>query len=181
MPNYDSKNAACVIFTFKEGLLSPVAHDLRLIVTRFSVAVDAAFSEVTATFDTGSLLVDTAMKDGVENPSALSPADKHKIVGQIRDEVLHVARFPQATFRSRSLRARADGGYDFAGELELHGVARPLQGTARLESGCHVVELGLHQPDFGIAPYKAMLGTLKIQSDVKVRLSLGRDGDPLSA
>ena len=69
MPTYDSSNASCVVFTFKEGLLSPVAHDLRISVTRFSVLLDGARSTVTATFDTGSLLVDTAMKDGGEQPT----------------------------------------------------------------------------------------------------------------
>lgn len=172
MPSYDQNNAECLVFTFKEGLLSPVAHDLRLRVTRFNVTVDDARAQVSATFDASSLAVDTPMKDGVENPSALSAADKQKVAGQIRDEVLESDKYPLVSFESRSLSLRGDGGYDFAGELSLHGVKRPLSGVTQLQGGRQVLELTLHQPDFRIAPYKAMLGTLKIQSDVRLRLTL---------
>lgn len=172
MPSYDAHHAECLIFTFKEGLLSPVAHDLRLKVTRFSVTVDEARTSVTASFDATSLVVDTPMKDGVENPSALSQGDKDKIAGQIRDDVLNARKYPEISFRSRALSARSDGGFDFAGELSLHGVTRPLSGATRSVAGRQVLELALHQPEFGIAPFRAMLGTLKIRADVRLRLAL---------
>lgn len=170
MAHYDAHNAQCYVFTFKEGLLSPVAHDLRLVVGSFSVDVDAQAGSIVASFDTSSLSVDTPMKDGAENPSALSAADKAKIAAQIREEVLHSSKHPQASFRSSSLVQRPDGGFDVAGELTLHGVTRRIQGSTQLVSGRQQLELVLHQPDFGITPFKAMLGTLKIQPDVRVRV-----------
>lgn len=168
MPSYDPSGAECFVLTFKEGLLSPMAHDLRLAVTRFSIDVDDA--RVTARFDTASLRVDTPMKDGVPNPSALSSADKDKIAAQIRDEVLHARRFPEASFTSSSVAPRADGGYDLVGELTLHGVTKTLHAQTRLLGGRQQLELALHQPDYGITPFKAMLGTLKIQPNVTVRI-----------
>jgi len=158
------------VFTFKEGLLSPVAHDLRLRITRFSLEVDAAASLVVASFDTNSLVVDCPMKDGAENPSALSAADKQKIAGQIRENVLHGSKHPEAIFRSSVVTARSDGGYDLNGELTLHGVTKPLGAQTRVVAGRQQLELRLHQPDFGITPYRAMLGTLKIQADVTIRI-----------
>jgi hypothetical protein len=173
MPSYDSTSAECLVFTFKEGLLSPVAHDLRLKVTRFSIEVDAAKNSVAATFDTSSLIVDCPMKDGAENPSALSASDKQKISVQIRDDVLHASKHPAATFRSSAVTARGDGGYDLEGELTLHGVTRALGACrTRVVAGRQQMELKLHQPDFGITPYRAMLGTLKIQADVTVRITV---------
>lgn len=170
MATYDAGNAQCFVFTFKEGLLSPVAHDLRLVVGAFSIDVDEAEGSILATFDTASLRVDTPMKDGAENPGALSAADRAKIATQIREEVLHAAKFPQALFRGSRLARRTDGGFDIAGELTLHGKARPVQTTTQLVDGRQQLELTLHQPDFGIVPFKAMLGTLKIQQDVMVRI-----------
>lgn len=172
MLRYDADNAECFVFTFKEGLLSPVAHDLRLKVTRFSIEVDVPGASVIASFDTSSLRVDTPMKEGAENPTALSASDKDKIAGQIRDDVLHSAKHPEATFRSRSVVARDDGGYDVNGDFTLHGVTRRLQVRTALVESRQQLELSLHQPDFGITPYRAMLGTLKIQSDVKVLIRL---------
>jgi YceI-like domain len=168
MPRFDQTNAECSIFTFKEGLLSSVAHDLRIAVTRFELALDGG--SLTARFDATSLRVDTPMKDGAPNPSALGAADKEKIAAQIRDDVLHSSRFPEAVFRSTSLTAQGDGGYEVAGELTLHGVTKEVRVRSHLVSGRQEVELRLHQPDFGITPYRAMLGTLKIQPDVVVRL-----------
>lgn len=171
MTRYDANNAECFVFTFKEGLLSPVAHDLRLRVGHFSIEVDEAAQTVVASFDTNSLSVDTPMKDGAENPSALSASDKQKIAGQIRDDVLHSARHPQVVFRGRVLAARSDGGHDLQGELTLHGVTRPLVAHTRAVAGRQQLELTLHQPDFGVTPYRAMLGTLKIRPDVTVRIN----------
>jgi hypothetical protein len=172
MPSYDSTSAECFVFTFKEGLLSPVAHDLRLRIMRFSLDVDAAVGSVVAKFDTNSLVVDCPMKDGAENPSALSESDKQKIAGQIREDVLHGSQHPEAVFRSRIVTARADGGHDLEGELTLHGVTKPLAAQTRVVAGRQQVELRIHQPDFGITPYRAMLGTLKIQADVTIRVTV---------
>jgi len=147
-----------------------MAHDLRIEVTRFSVDVDDAAGTVGASFDTTSLRVDTPMKDGKENPSALSDADKAKIAGQIRDDVLHSAKHPEARFQSRRVSKRADGGFDLEGDLTLHGTTRPLTARTELVAGKQQLDLALNQVDYGITPYKAMMGALKIQAVVKVRI-----------
>lgn len=172
MPSYDESCAECWVFTFKQGLLSPVAHDLRLRVARFRVELDEAKTQVWAQFDASSLDVEVAMKEGADTPGVLSVDDKQKIAQQIRDKVLHAARYPSITFRSSRLSALADGGYDVAGELTLHGVGQELRGQSRLVAGRQELELTVHQPDFGIEPFSALLGTLKLRSDVKVRLVL---------
>ena len=44
-------------------------------------------------------------------------------------------------------------------------------------AGRQQLDVVLNQPDFGIAPYRAMLGALKIQADVTVRVT---DANPNS-
>jgi len=170
MPKYDESHAECLVFTFKEGLLSKVAHDLKIRVTRFSV--DVTPDAVRAEFDLRSLRVVEAMKDGSDNPGALSDSDKTKIAEQISNEVLHTAQHPTAVFSSRSLTPRADGGYSIAGELALHGITQSIRAETRSEGGRQVASLELHQPAYGITPFKAMMGTLKVKADVIVRLSV---------
>ena len=160
------------MLTFKEGLLSPIAHDLRLLVTRFSLHVDDAGGTIEASFDSSSLRVDAPMKDGRENPGALSEADKLQIAAQIRDDVLHSAKFPEVVFRSSVCRPRDDGGYDVQGSLTLHGVTRAISAHTTCVEGRQRLELTLHQPDFGITPFRAMLGTLRIRPDVLVYVEL---------
>lgn len=170
MTTYTEETAECFVFTFKEGLLSPMAHDLRLAVTRFSIDVDDASGAVSASFDTSSLRVDTPMKDGRENPTALGDDDKATILRNVREDVLKCRKFPEVRFVSRRVERRADGGYDLEGDLTLHGTTRPLTVRTEPNAGRQRLELTLHQPDFGIKPYTAMLGTLKIKPDVTVRI-----------
>jgi polyisoprenoid-binding protein YceI len=170
MPRYDQGQAECLVFTFKEGLLSKIAHDLKVSVTRFSV--DLSPTSVRAEFDASSLRVVDAMKDGIENPAALSDADKSKIADQIAKEVLHADQHPSAVFTSRSVTRRPDGGYSIDGDLSLHGVTRSLHAETQIEANRQVVALELHQPDYGITPFRAMMGTLKVKAGLIVRLSV---------
>jgi polyisoprenoid-binding protein YceI len=172
MAKFDQNQAECLVFTFKEGLLSKIAHDLKIRVTRFSLEVTPEW--VRAELDLSSLRVVTAMKDGKENPEALSEADKTKIADQMAQEVLHTDRHPSAVFTSRSLVPRGDGGYQIAGELFLHGVTHSIVAESQLEGDRQVASIELHQPDYGITPFKAMMGTLRVKADVVVRVSVPR-------
>ena len=169
MPRYDASNAQCQVFTFKEGLLSKIAHDLKIDVTDFSLEVDTDAGSVRGDFSVESLRVRTAMKKGKENPSALSDGDKQKISEQIAADVLHAQRHPHVTFVSSSV-TETGRGYRIEGELTLHGVAQGLVVDARLDGEAYSAEVRLHQPDYSITPYTAMMGTLKVQAGVVVKL-----------
>lgn len=166
MSTYDAQNARCRVFTFKEGLLSAVAHDLEIDVGVFRLTHEG--SSVTATFDPNSLRVLHAMGDGRPRSDALSPKDREKIEANIRGEVLETKRHPEIRF-SGSVE-----GAEVVGTLELHGRKRELRVTMREEATQWVGEVTLHQPDFGITPYSAMLGTLRIKPDVRVRIEIPR-------
>jgi hypothetical protein len=170
MPKFDQSNAEALVFTFKDGLLSKIAHDLKIAITRFEVDVEPG--SVRAQFDTRSLVVVTPMKDGQENPSALNDSDKAKIQEQIVADVLHSNEHPTAQFVSRSVTQRPDGGYSISGDLTLHGVTKTINAETQASSGGQISRIAINQPDFGITPYKAMMGTLKIKPEVVVQLAV---------
>lgn len=175
MLTHDVTTATCHVFTFKEGMLSAVAHDLRIRVERLTIAIDAAAGTVEARFFAASLRVDCAMKAGQEDHGALSDRNKREIAENIVDDVLHADRYPEIVFRSTKVEGGLEGEADvrrIEGTLVLHGTERPLRVTARREAGRWVAEVELHQPDFGIRPYSAMLGTLKVKPTVRVRVSV---------
>lgn len=172
MAKHDASTAECLVFTFKEGLLSKIAHDLKIQVTRFTVSIDDASQAITAELDARSLRVLSAVKEGRDDTHALSDSDKNKIASQIVEDVLHAGAHPVVRFASTSVTPRQDGGYDITGNLTLHGVTKPVSTRTRLENGRQVAELVIHQPDYGIKPFKAMMGTLKVQADVRVRCSI---------
>ncbi|APR84250.1 Hypothetical protein A7982_09599 [Minicystis rosea] len=175
VPRFDSSSAECLVLTFKEGLLSAVAHDLQIRVARFDIDIDDDRAGLRARFDAGSLEVVGAVVDGVVHEGTLSAADKRKIEHNIADDVLHVGKHPEIRFSSNDLAPEGDG-YRIRGDLALHGHTRAIAFVARREGDRFIAEVGLHQPDFGIKPYSAMLGTLKIKPDLLVRCSVPAPG-----
>ncbi len=171
MPTYGPSEGECLVFTFKEGLLSPLAHDLKIRVTAYQVRVAEDRSAVEATFDPASLRVVSPMKDGREAQGVLGDVYKPQIDKNIQADVLETKKHGEIRFVSRSVAPEGEG-YRVEGELTLHGRTRPLTAQARREGAWLTVEARLHQPDWGIKPYSAMLGTLRIQPDVVVRLSV---------
>jgi polyisoprenoid-binding protein YceI len=171
-PRFHQDNADVLVFIFKEGLLSAVAHDLKIRVTRFSIHVDEETRAIEATFDAASLRVVTAMKDGAEAHGALSDSDRRKIEENIANDVLHATKFPEIRFSSTSVEEDEATGYRVRGQLTLHGKTHEVAFATRTDGEGQVAEVKIHQPDFGVQPYSAMLGTLRVKSDVIVRVAL---------
>ncbi|MEX1364543.1 MAG: YceI family protein [Nannocystaceae bacterium] len=174
MPRFDATTARCQVLTFKEGLLSAIAHDLSIRVERFTIDLrddpDDGIS-IEARFDASSLRVEHAMKDGRPDPSALSAKQRRDIEKNIDKDVLHVRRHPEIVFRSTAVQGE-DDQRRVTGTLGLHGTERTVHVVARRSGDRWSTEVQLHQPDYGIVPYSAMLGTLKVRPDVRVVLSL---------
>jgi polyisoprenoid-binding protein YceI len=151
------------VLTFKEGLLSPLAHDLDIRVTKFSIDLDA--DRCVAEFDTTSLVVETAMKSGAPH-DGLNDDHKETIQKQIQEDVLHAGKFPVARFESTRV-----AGDVVEGSLTLHGETKPITVSVS-QNGERLGRVTLHQPDFGITPYKAAMGTLKVKADVVIEVTL---------
>ncbi len=117
------------------------------------------------------------MRNGIVDPDVLSESDKRTIEGTIARDVLDTARHPEIRFTSDAGTGRGD---EFAvrGALALHGHTRDLTVIARRTASGWTAEVRLHQPDFGIRPYSAMLGTLRVQAGVVVRVTLRTDLGP---
>lgn len=173
MLHFDADSADCRVFTFRDGLLSMIAHDLELRVTRFTLDVDEARRSVEARFDAASLRVVQALRDGTPLPDALGPSERGQIEQSIVRDVLDAARFPEIHFTSTAV-AEAAGGVRVTGTLALHGQEHPVVAAVRVDGDRYVAEARLHQPDFGIRPYTALLGALEVKPDVTVRVTVER-------
>ena len=174
MARYDAYNSECLVFSFKDGLLARIAHDLKMQVERFSIEVDEESRKIQATFDPSSLQVVCAQIDGEDDPSALSDGDKKKIHDNITKDVLRSRKHPEIRFESTEVVSQGEG-YSIEGQLQLHGRSRAIQVDVRPEGGRWVTQVTIHQPDFGIKPYAAALGALKIKPDVRVQVSVPRE------
>lgn len=174
MARYDAYNSECLLFSFKDGLLARMAHDLKLQVERFSIEVDETTRQIKATFDPSSIQVVCAQVDGRDDPSTLSKGDKKKIYDNVIKDVLRIRKHPEIRFDSTQVVERGEG-FAVEGTLQMYGKTRSIHTSVRPSGERWVAELTLHQPDFGIKPYSAALGALKVKPDVIVRVSVPRE------
>lgn len=156
------------VFTFKDGLLARLAHDLRLSLRDFEIRRDGP--ALTGRFRPAGLTVDGVVgKDGHVDPDALGSGDEAKIRRNIADEILHTAHHPEITF---------DGeleGDVITGRLTMVGRTCPVRGSVRAEGGRLRAEFTLVPSQWGIPPYKALAGAIRLQDRVVVVLDLPAD------
>ena len=106
----------------------------------------------------------------------------------MKDEYLETARFPQATLTLTKIdiqglaaeQAFSGRRVPFAGVLDLHGVARPVSGEARIgrDAGGVTVEAGfdVRTTDFGIRTPSYLGITVAEEVKVKVRFTAPVEG-----
>ena len=167
----DAETAECVVITQREGLLAAMGHDLLLRVTRFVIEGDPERPSLDARFDATSLRVVAALRNATPDPGALTESDRRTIETAIVRDVLHARAHPEIRFTAAAVEP-ADDGHAINGRLALHGTERPLAFRVARVAEQLVAEVRLHQPDFGIRPYRAFLGTLAVQPDVLVRVTV---------
>lgn len=170
MTSYDANTAQCWVYSYKEGLLSRIAHDLKHRVSRFSLQVDELRRVIEAEVDARSLRVECVMKDGVEAVNDdLSDDHKEEIEMQILSEVLDAEAHPRIRFQSTDVTETREG-YHILGNLTLAGRTQPVVAVARRVGPNYEAEMVVHQPSFGIKPFSSLMGTLKIRPEVLVRM-----------
>lgn len=160
-----------VVLTYKDGLLARLAHDLQIRCERFEI--QRSGNTVTGRFTLSSLHVDGAVERGRVADGVLSAGDRRKIEQTMRDDVLELSRYPEASFRG-AIEPGADASKTrVQGKLTLHGREVDLGlVTAELRAGRWIAEITLVTSRWGITPYRALAGALKVQDRVIVRVSL---------
>ncbi len=170
MKTYKYPQAKCLIFTYKEGLLSAVAHDLKLDVEELSISFDPENLILKGTANPTSVRVICAMKNGQEAPSTLSAKDKKEIEKNILKDVLQPKKYPSLSFSSSNITPH-NGSFTVSGTLDLHGIQRNISFDLIEKEGHYHAEMKLDQRDFKIKPFSAMFGTLKIQPTILIKIS----------
>ena len=158
--------ADCFVYVYREGALSAVGHDLKLRVTDFTIEVGEEAS-VQARFRADSLRVVGVLRGGTVDEREPSAKDRKEIEGNIAREVLEAGRYPEIFFSSKSVESAR-----ITGSLDLHGVRRDVSFEARQEGDRWAARVPIHQPDFRIKPYRALLGALRVKPEVVVEVSV---------
>ena len=158
-----------LVFTYREGVAQKVGHDLILAATvwQATIEVDAGGqpASVSLQADPRGLQV----RQGLHGAKPLSDSDRASIRDNIVKKVLGTQ---PVTFQASSVET-TDGRVAASGQLALHGTSRPVAFAGALDdSGRATGTLTLRQSDWGITPYKALMGALRVRDEVEVRIDL---------
>jgi polyisoprenoid-binding protein YceI len=156
-----------LVNTTRTGLGAKAGHDLTIEVTRWQghARVDTAVpanSSVTIQVDVDSFQV----RQGTGGVKPLTDADRAQISKTLK-QVLHTAQHPTITFRSRRVEGSA-GSFTLDGELTIMGITRPVTIQGGVTDGRVVGGASVVQSRWGIRPYSAFLGALRLSDEVKV-------------
>jgi polyisoprenoid-binding protein YceI len=159
-----------LVRTYREGVAARAGHDLVLEVTRWEATVEVeGTTSIELHADPRSLEVREALR-GVK---PLTDRDRAEIRRNIDEKIL---RGQPISFRSSDVRP-VDGGLVADGELEIAGTVRPVSVRLDVDAEGRVAgTVPLAQSDWGIKPYRGLMGALKVRDEVEVVFS-GRLGD----
>jgi YceI-like protein len=148
--------------TGRTGAVAKAGHDLLMTVTAWEATLGDTALELRA--DATSLRV----REGSGGMKALDDDDKANIHQTIDDEVL---KRQDIVFRSTELR---DGGdtLHVAGDLTLMGRTRPLAFDLHRDGDRLTGRAVVKQTEWGMKPYSALFGTLKVADAVAVEVDV---------
>jgi hypothetical protein len=165
------------IFTFKDGVLARLAHDLRLSVSAFEITLQQG--KISAYFLAESLVVDGVAHGEHVDPGALSTRDKQKIQHTIQAEILDSAHHPRVEVTGTL--QQTPGHHIVEAELRLRGIQRSIEIPVVLTDGKLTAECSFAPAAFGIAPYRALAGAIRLKDRVLVRVTAVADSAALTA
>lgn len=161
-----------LVKTSRTGLGSKAGHDLTIEVTRWSG---------TATIDTAdppssSVNVDVEVdsfdvREGTGGIKPLTDADRTEIKETLREKILQADRYPTITFRSAKVEGNAES-FTVEGDLTIVGTVRPVTVRGSLSEGRVRGAATVVQSRWGVKPYSAFLGALRLRDEVAVEFDL---------
>lgn len=152
------------VHTFREGAFSALGHDLEFELATFELEEkDGSFR---ARLDLRTLEPRGALRNGMLDPGSLSRTELAQIRQSAHEVVLETTKYQEA---------RVQGRYELSGErasvhaeLELRGRTLPLDFVAARDGGVLRARIELVPSRFGIKPYRAFLGALRLRDHVEV-------------
>lgn len=160
-----------ILRTARDGLAATAGHDLTIEVSRWSGELTVsgngdgpAPAGLGLRIELGSLLV----RRGTGGVKPLTDRDRREIAVTAR-KVLGTDRHPEAEFTADSFQPGPGDGWLVSGSLTLHGQTGPLQlRVSQTGDGRFRATASVRQTQYGIKPYTAFLGALKVRDAVDI-------------
>ena len=169
--NIGPQDGKVLVNVYKDGVAAKMGHDLTLEATSWSGKADInpddpSSSSVEVTIDPRSLEV----IEGKGGAKPLSDGDKRDIKKNITDKVLTSRN--DITFESSGVSGSLPR-LSLKGDLSINGQSRPVTLDLNVDDSGHAKgTASFTQSQFGIKPFSAMLGALKVKDSVDITVDI---------
>jgi hypothetical protein len=148
------------IFTYKEGLLSRIAHDLRFLLPDNELRRTGG--QVTGQFELNHIQLEGALIDGHLAPAILTEKDRRKILKNLHEKILQSSKHPFAELSGNV------NGDRFEGKLRLRNREAPIGCPIQITTDGLEGRLEIQPSHWGIAPFKALFGAIQLQDRIGI-------------
>ena len=156
-------NGTLAVRTSRTGTVAKAGHDLLIHVTKWRGTL-AVGDEPSVTLDADATSL--RVREGTGGMMALDDGDLANIEQTIDDDVL---KRQDIAFRSTRVEEAA-GGLSVTGDLTLRGSTRPIAFDLELAGGRVRGAAVVKQTEWGMKPYTALFGALKVADEVRVEI-----------
>jgi len=162
-------NAALAVHTGRTGAAAKAGHDLVIHVTSWEASLELGEDPATTSMELAADATSLRVHQGSGGVQALGDDDKANIHQTIDDDILERQ---DIKFRSTRVQGAPDGGaISVEGDLTLVGTTRPIAFDLAIgDDGALSATALVTQTAWGVKPYSALLGALKVADDVEVVL-----------
>lgn len=161
-------NGTLQVKTYRAGMAQKAGHDLVMEVTSWKATVEVPEGSDQLSVDLSADPRSLQVRSGTGGAKSLSDKDRKDIEKNIDDKVL---KGQALTFRGTGA-GNSDGGpVTVSGELEMGGKTQAVSFEVEVGPDGQVKgTVPLTQSDWGIKPYSAMMGALKVKDELEVVL-----------
>jgi polyisoprenoid-binding protein YceI len=158
------RQSTITIHVGKAGLFSGFGHTHTVIAPVERAEIDPG--KMTATIAVLTKQMRVTDKDVSERDRAEIQAD------MLGPKVLDAQQFPEIAFRSSKIEQAGARHYKITGTLDLHGTRREISFTVSGGPDHYTGTTRLKQTDFGIQPFSAGGGTVKVKNELELAFDI---------
>lgn len=162
---FGPNNGEMLVKVYREGMAKKVGHDLIIEVKNWEAEANIAEEPQNSTFRGSADVNSFTVRQGVGGVKPLSDSDKADIKKNITQKIL---TNPNITFTSNSVNPSTNM---VSGEMSIMGRSQPID-IKLTESGGEVkATMTVVQSKWGIKPFQAMMGALKVRDPIEVEVT----------
>ena len=162
-----------LVKTSRTGLGARAGHDLTIEVTRWrgTVGIDAA-NPANCSVSLAADIDSFEVREGTGGIKPLTDADRADIKNTLCTKVLNAARHPSIVFESAQVSGTPES-FRIDGDLTIMGVTQSATVTGGVRGDRVQGMAVVVQSRWGIKPYSAFLGALKLRDEVEIHFDAG--------